>query len=463
MPTQPLPRSAIAPEPGLDRMQPADTANSWPQNWWRIVDIRIGIIPLPIYIVLLALIAGFVVTGKVPSDILMSIVLLAVGGFTCAELGKRLPVLRNIGAAAILATFIPSALAYYHWLPAPILASVVDFTKASNFLYLFIASIIVGSILGMDRQVLIAGFVKIFVPLAAGTVMAGIVGTTVGTLLGMGAWHTFFFVVVPIMAGGVGEGAIPLSIGYSTILSQPQGDIFAQVLPPVMLGSLTAIILSGILNFVGKRYTSLTGEGRLQPAERGDVENAGRSPEAAEAKGPIVDAQTVAAAMVTAVSLYLIGVLGQRLFDFPAPVTMLALAVVLKLGRLVSPGLEAGAHRVYKFFQVAVTYPLLFAIGVALTPWDKLIAAFHLANIITIVSTVVTLMATGFVVGRWLKMYPIETAIVNACHSGQGGTGDVAILTAANRMQLMPFAQIATRIGGAIVVTVTLIALPRFL
>ncbi|HMC94563.1 MAG TPA: 2-hydroxycarboxylate transporter family protein, partial [Polyangia bacterium] len=47
--------------------------------------------------------------------------------------------------------------------------------------------------------------------------------------------------------------------------------------------------------------------------------------------------------------------------------------------------------------------------------------------------------------------------IVNACHSGQGGTGDVAILTAANRIQLMPFAQIATRIGGAIMVTLTLI------
>ena len=124
----------------------------------------------------------------------------------------------------------------------------------------------------MDRGVLIKGFLKIFVPLAAGSVVGGTVGTLVGVLLGLGAYHTFFFVVVPIMAGGVGEGAIPLSIGYAQILHQPQGDLFAQVLPPVMLGSLTAILLAGTLNYVGKKYPHLTGEGRLQPGEHDELE-----------------------------------------------------------------------------------------------------------------------------------------------------------------------------------------------
>ena len=97
-----------------------------------------------------------------------------------------------------------------------------------------------------------------------------------------------------------------------------------------------------------------------------------------------------------------------------------------------------------------------------MTPWKDLMAAFTLVNLITIISTVGTLMTVGFFVGRALNMYPIETAIVNACHSGQGGTGDVAILTAADRMTLMPFAQIATRIGGALTVTGTLIVMKWF-
>jgi CCS family citrate carrier protein len=423
----------------------------WPQGWWKIMETRVGVVPLPIYLLLLALIAGFVATGKLPGEISVMITVLAVGGFSCAELGKRLPGFRHIGAAAIFATFIPSCLAFYHLLPDMVVKSVTEFTKSTNFLYLFIASIIVGSILCMDRTVLIKGFLKIFVPLASGSVVAGVVGTLVGTALGLGAYHSFFFIVVPIMAGGVGEGAIPLSMGYSGILHQQQGDVFAQVLPMVMLGSLSAILFSGMLNYLGRRFPHLTGEGRLQPGEHSDMDVAQE-----EITGH-VDVSHIAAAAITALTLYLIGLMCQRLFGLPAPVAMLFLAVLVKLTRAVSPQLQEGAFVVYKFFATAVTYPLLFAIGVAMTPWDKLMAAFNLPNLITIVATVASLMATGFFVGRWLKMYPIDVAIVNACHSGQGGTGDVAILTAANRMQLMPFAQIATRIGGAITVTLTLI------
>ncbi|MEN9637379.1 MAG: hypothetical protein RL077_5783 [Verrucomicrobiota bacterium] len=427
------------------------------------MEFRIGILPLPIAVILAALLSAFVVmgkfpaSGKTPQDVCTMLAVLALGGFVCAEIGKRIPLLKDIGGAAILATFIPSCLAFYHLVPAVIVQTVTDFTKVTNFLYLFIACIIVGSILSMDRTVLIRGFVKIFIPLAAGSVAAALVGTGVGTLLGLGAKHTFFYIVVPIMGGGVGEGAIPLSVGYAEILGLKQGDEFARVLPPVMFGSLTAILLSGTLNFLGKKYPHLTGEGRLQPGEQDDLH-----PQEEEITGHM-DVSHIAAGGSIAITLYLLGVaastLPPEIFRFPAPVVMLFLAVAVKLAYGVPPILQQGAGVVYKFFRTAVTYPLLFAIGIALTPWDKLMAALHPANLVTIIATVVTLMTTGFFVGRWVKLYPIEAAIVNACHSGQGGTGDVAILTAANRMQMMPFAQIATRIGGAITVTLALIAL----
>jgi Na+/citrate or Na+/malate symporter len=185
----------------------------WQLGWWRLMEWRIGVIPVPVYLVCLGVIAYFVLQGKLPAEINVAMAVLAVGGFTCAELGKRLPVARQIGGAAIFATFIPSALVYYKLLPDVIVDSVTDFTKRTNFLYLFITTIIVGSILGMDRRVLVRGFAKIFIPLAVGSIAAGCVGTLTGTLLGLGAKHTLFFVVVPIMAGGVGEGAIP-SIGW---------------------------------------------------------------------------------------------------------------------------------------------------------------------------------------------------------------------------------------------------------
>ena len=120
-----------------------------------------------------------------------------------------------------------------------------------------------------------------------------------------------------IKAGGIGEGAIPLSVGCARILHQSQGDLFAQVLLPVMLGSLTGdILLAHSLNYVGKASREEPAKVNLQPGRPNELpreEDRGR-----------VGVTTVAAAVVTAVTLYLIGALdAARVFSFPAPVAML--------------------------------------------------------------------------------------------------------------------------------------------
>lgn len=450
----PAPEDAGAAESAAPPEKEQRAARSWLDSWHAFAAISIGIIPLPIYALLGGLILAFLALEDIPQEISMVAAVMVFFGCTCGEIGKRLPLLRNIGGAVILATFIPSYLVYHGLIPAPLIDGVTSFTKSSKFLYVFIAAIIVGSILGMNRQTLVQGFLKIFIPIGVGSIVAGVMGTLTGVLLGIGLEKTFFFIVVPIMAGGVGEGAIPLSIGYSEILGQDQGGLFAEILPVVMLGSLTAIILAGLLNHLGKARPELTGEGTLTMS--GDD---GLDKHCNERDRLVFDAQAAAAGGLIAITLYLSGVLFHDLFGLPAPVAMLFLAVLIKLARLVPPKLEDGAYMVYKFFHVGVTYPLLFAIGVSMTPWDKLVYAFNPAYLCTIFVTVTSLIVTGLFIGRKLGMYPIETAIVNACHSGQGGTGDIAILTAANRMVLMPFAQISTRIGGAVTVTLSLIAL----
>ena len=52
-----------------------------------------------------------------------------------------------------------------------------------------------------------------------------------------------------------------------------------------------------------------------------------------------------------------------------------------------------------------------------------------------------------------MGFYFIESAITaGLCMTNMGGTGDVAVLSACKRMQLMPFARISTSIGGALII-----------
>ena len=429
-------------------------------KWWHIMDSwKVGIIPLPLFLLAGALIAVDCLGGKLPSDIVVMVATLAFFGFACGEFGKRLPIVGKLGAAAICATFIPSAMVYYGLLPDVVVESTTKFYKSTNILYLYICCIIVGSIMSMNRTTLIQGFLRIFFPMLCGEIVGMLVGMGVGMALGMEPFQIFFFIILPIMAGGVGEGAIPLSIGYATLLHMDQGVALGRVLPMVMLGGLTAIIISGCLNQLGKRFPHLTGEGQLMPNRSNGDEPASATP----AFSGKTDVTTIATGALLAVLLYMIGMLGHKLIGLPAPVGMLFVAVLIKLAHGVSPRLLEGSQVVYKFFQTSVTYPILFAVGVAITPWEELVHAFTINNLLVIVSTVSALVATGFFVGKKIGMHPIDVAIVSCCQSGQGGTGDVAILTAGNRMSLMPFAQIATRIGGAINVSISLLVLGNFL
>ena len=58
-------------------------------------------------------------------------------------------------------------------------------------------------------------------------------------------------------------------------------------------------------------------------------------------------------------------------------------------------------------------------------------------------------------IGMLVKFYFVESAVTaGLCMANAGGNGDVMVLSSCDRMNLMSFAQISSRIGGALVLVV---------
>ena len=424
----------------------------------KLKQLKIGFIPLPIYLVLLIGYIGITILDVVPEkDMLVSLGVMTVFAYLLEEIGAHIPVLKSLGGKVLVVTFLPAFLVYKNWLPASTVKVVSSFMSNNNFLMFFITLLVVGSIASMNRVTLVKATSRILLILILCGIAGSLVGTGVGMLLGMTAYKAYFFIVAPIMAGGVGEGAMPLSIGYAAVMSgMSQDNIFGQILPCVMLGSLVAVLLSGVLKKLGEMRPALTGNGKLIDSDDEKLDNL-------KSSNKTVSIEKTLTAGVLAIAIYFLVVWLSSVLksavgiQLPAPVILLLVLMGAKMLGYIPKNIETGGASLYGFTVKGVTPSLLFGVGIAKTDWKELIAVFqNPAAILTIIATVFTIVITAFVVSKLLGLYPVDTAIAVSCCSGQGGTGALAILAAGDRMTLMPFAQVAVRLGGAMTVTVAI-------
>lgn len=421
----------------------------------KINDKKIGIVPLPIYLTLLIFYLLLTKMNAITNDLLGALGILTVYSFLLEAIGKKIPILKDLGGKVLLVTFFPAYMVYKGWLPEQSIVIITDFMNNNNFLTFFISLIVVGSIASMNRDVLIKATSRIIFILVLTNIGATLIGLLTAYILGLDLFYAYFFIVVPVMAGGVGEGALPLSVSYATLLGISQPEAFGKIIPCVFLGGLIAVVYSSFLNKIGDNNPELTGNGVLVDGE--ELESL------ANRKDTKIDLNKAVVGGVFAITVYFISLFLHEIIGLPAPILLLIVVMILKVIGFVSDDLLEGGKGLYQFTVTAISPLLLFGVGVAMTPWEDIVSVFtNVKLLIVLFATVSSVIGISFFAAKKSKLYPVDTAIVISCCSGQGGTGALAILSAGNRMILMPFAQVAVRLGGAITVT-TALTLLRFI
>lgn len=117
--------------------------------------------------------------------------------------------------------------------------------------------------------------------------------------------------------------------------------------------------------------------------------------------------------------------------------------------------LEEGAGHFYDFMIAGFVGPLLLAIGMALIDIQVLVETLDPTYFAIVILAILGGAVGAAVVGYLFGMFPIEAAICGGlCMVNMGGSGDVATLAAAEHMELMAFAQMSSRLGGAMMLLV---------
>ena len=104
-------------------------------------------------------------------------------------------------------------------------------------------------------------------------------------------------------------------------------------------------------------------------------------------------------------------------------------------------------------FALKALLPMLIAgIGINSLKFSTLAEYFSLGAFVVIFLAVFGAMLGAMIFGKISGLWAYEAGVTAGLCCDIGGSGDLAVLSAANRMNLLAFASISTRIGGALMV-----------
>lgn len=366
----------------------------------KINEIKIMGMSLPVYIIAAFVILYAAMTGILPENMVGALAIMMVLGSALNLMGNKIPIIRSyLGGGAVFCIFASSALATFGILPSAVIENCKDFMNNVGFLDFYIAALITGSILGMNRDLLKKAAVRFlpisFLSMACAILMAGLMGI----ITGRGFGQTILYIALPMMSGGMGAGVIPLSGIYAGATGADSAQIISQMIPASAVGNVLAIICAALIAKIGTIVPAINGNGELMPSK--DEKRSGKE---------------------------------------------------MKLAGIIPVKYEEAAVQWSQFVMKNFTSALLAGIGIALLDLKVLGAALTPEFMLITVVIILTVALCAGLFGKFVGFYPVEAAITaGLCTNSMGGTGNIAVLSASDRMGLIPFAQMATRLGGALV------------
>lgn len=411
------------------------------------LDIKIAGMSLPVYLIVAALILFAAVTEILPTNMIGALAVMMVLGNLFNLIGSKTPIIRSyLGGGAVFCIFASSALATFGLLPESVTQNCTSFMNEVGFLDFYIAALITGSILGMDRALLKKAAVRFlpvsFISMASAAGMAGIMGIVTG----QGFRETVLYIAMPMMSGGMGAGVVPLSGIYADATGLETAQIVSRMIPASTIGNVLAIICAALITRLGDSFPKWNGHGKLMEL--------GEDKKSASVQ---LDLSKMGVGLLIAMAFFTLGSLVSKLF--PSVHTyafMIILVVLCKVFGFVPKQYEQCTVQWSQFVMKNLTNALLAGIGIAMLDLKVLASAITPIYLLICVSIILTVAACAAVLGKLVGFYPVESSIAaGLCTNSMGGTGNIAVLSAADRMGLIPFAQMATRLGGACVLIVS--------
>lgn len=407
--------------------------------------------------------------GVLPVGMAGCFAFMIVLGTILNEIGDHTPIVKSyLGGGAIVIIFGSAALNYFGLLPNilnadgsvkySLVANINTFFKPTGaFLDFYIAALITGSILGMNRKLLVKAAARYFPAIFGGLLLSFLLCSVLGQVMGFGWAKALLLIALPIMGGGMGAGATPLSKIFESSGTMTADEALSVMTPAVAIGNAISIVIAGVIVKVitDKKWN---GNGTLMQAGSIDPAELEISPEM-QAKRDDIKITNLGIGVLVSTSFFAWGYIVSKLWSSLVPsitihayAWMIITVAICKIVNCLPEKIEIACYQWFQFILKNLTTTLLVGIGLCYLDLNAVIESLNLTYLILCLVTCLGAFFGAFFVGKLVGFYPVEAGITaGLCMSNMGGTGDVAVLSAADRMELMPFAQISSRLGGAII------------